>query len=642
MANQVKELQQLVVRLIGEGSDYKKTLDEAVRQTEKSTGKIDKLTGKLSRSMDSISMSVKKVGSSIRRMGTFATAGLTLPIIGAGIFLGKAAADFERVSLQFGVMLGRTQGSQMIKDLQQFSKATPFQFGGLAASTRTLLAFGVAQEDVMGSLKMLGDVSAGTGKNLNELAVIFGQIRGMGRLQGQDFLQLVNAGFPVSEIAKVMQTDMKGLKDLMAEGRVPFEAVAQAMKNTTAEGGIFNNMMEQISKTAVGTWSTMVDEIKLVSIELGKILLPFVKELIDRVRSWVSWFGKLSTETKKLLLLIAGIVAVTGPLIIVVGSTLVAAGAIIGVIATKVALITAGVVALGAALWGVANSILGPGGVNDAFEKALDVGLDFGKKVIGFVMNIGHNFEALLKWLRGNWRNVLDDIFSMWKTFTKNHIHNMMVHVGTLIRLFTLWRGFMLGVWKRVFSIEFLKWAVDGVKKVGRVLLDFVNAAWEGLKSIFTGGGDRSELRRMVETVVGDFQKGMKSGNILADAADIVKEQVGLLRGPLEGFKSSIDELPNFRFDIPGSEDEVTPKTQKTPEAPEFNIELPKLDGLTVPSLEQRQQDFRQIAINRISVAGLVGHRLPRQEMNAPGIEKRLDELIDVSREKQNVAVLEE
>lgn len=147
-------------------------------------------------------------------------------------------------------------------DIQKFAAQTPFDSAQLAAATSTMLGFGVSQEKVMGSMKMLGDIALGNGDRLQSLSLAFAQVTATGKLTGQDLLQMVNAGFnPLEAIAKKTGRSMVDLKDAMSKGQISVEMVEEAMKSATSEGGRFHNGMELASKTFSGVMSTMRDNI---------------------------------------------------------------------------------------------------------------------------------------------------------------------------------------------------------------------------------------------------------------------------------------------------------------------------------------------------------------------------------------------
>ena len=86
----------------------------------------------------------------------------------------NAAIKVEDLTTQFQTLTGSVENAAiLIKDLQEFSAKTPFQLEGLAQASKSLLAFGTAQEDVLGRLKFLGDAAAATGSDISDLKNIW-------------------------------------------------------------------------------------------------------------------------------------------------------------------------------------------------------------------------------------------------------------------------------------------------------------------------------------------------------------------------------------------------------------------------------------------------------------------------------------
>ena len=207
----------------------------------------------------------------------------------AAIKLGKTIFDLgvkqEQLNIAFNTFLGSAEkAKKVIADLTKFAIVTPFTPDQVNGAAKALLAFGVQGEDLIPTLKMLGDVSAGTGKDLTEMAVIFGQIRSTGRLMGQDLLQLINAGFnPLQVISQKTGKSVRELKEEMEKGNISFEMVSDAFKTATSEGGLFFDLMEKQSKSIGGIVSTITGNIEegfknIFSAESGE-LADFVKEL---------------------------------------------------------------------------------------------------------------------------------------------------------------------------------------------------------------------------------------------------------------------------------------------------------------------------------------------------------------------------
>lgn len=180
-------------------------------------------------------------------------------IFGAAV---REAFAFEQAEANFRTLLGSIdKAKEHIAELKAFASSTPLTFDDLANASKTMLSFGIAAEEIMPSLKMLGDISLGNSQKFAGLALVFGQIKSAGRLMGQDLLQLINQGFnPLTIIAQETGKSMTELKDMMSDGAISFEMVEAAMKKATEAGGLFNGAMEESSKTGAGLVSTLKDK----------------------------------------------------------------------------------------------------------------------------------------------------------------------------------------------------------------------------------------------------------------------------------------------------------------------------------------------------------------------------------------------
>ena len=226
---------------------------------------------------------------------------------GAGLFSiikksAQLAAQFEQIKVAFTTMTGSAARAKgLIEELNEFSKATPFSPEQVFKAGKTLLAFGFEAKEVSNTLRLLGDVSAGTGKDLGEMAVIFGQIKGAGRLMGQDLLQLINAGFnPLQVMSKKTGKSMAELKDEMSKGAISFQMVEDAFRDATAEGGIFFNMMEKQSQTLNGQLSTLEGSVNDLARGFGETFLPEIKSVVGWMQKLAGTFEEVAAARKLL------------------------------------------------------------------------------------------------------------------------------------------------------------------------------------------------------------------------------------------------------------------------------------------------------------------------------------------------------
>lgn len=267
--------------------------DKELLKAKTSIQGVEKETKDAEKEMLDLDKAIKKTGrDGAKEMNSFGRAidTISFAAITAGAFaLGKTIFDLgvkqQQLNIAFETFLGSaSKAKKVIADLTKFSIVTPFTPDQVNGAAKALLAFGVEGEDIIPTLKMLGDVSAGTGKDLAEMAVIFGQIRSTGRLMGQDLLQLINAGFnPLQVISEKTGKSVKVLKEEMEKGLISFEMVSDAFKTATSEGGKFFNLMEAQSQSIGGKLSTITGNIQEVAKGIFESNIDLITLFVDKL-----------------------------------------------------------------------------------------------------------------------------------------------------------------------------------------------------------------------------------------------------------------------------------------------------------------------------------------------------------------------
>jgi len=203
-------------------------------------------------------------------------------------------ANAERTAVAFEVMLGSAdRAKRMLDEIYALGAKSPFGAAEFMQAGQVLLNFGASADSVLPTLSMLGDIAAGDSEKLQRMTMVYGQMTAAGRLMGQDLLQMINAGFnPLQQISEATGESMMELKKRMEAGGISSGEVAAAFKAATSEGGRFYGMTNRISKTTIGIWMTLKDEILLLAKDMSGHLLPAVNMTLAGVRVIVSLFGK--------------------------------------------------------------------------------------------------------------------------------------------------------------------------------------------------------------------------------------------------------------------------------------------------------------------------------------------------------------
>lgn len=277
---------QLVEKLSLDSSGFSQDINKA-------KGKLDEL--KKAGDMKRMNASFKNLSSNLdeftNKLG-FSTASLTkftsltggLVAIGAGIMaIGvksvQAASELETLDTNLGTLLGsQEKGIALRKELQKYGQSTPYETKGLSKAAQQLLSYGVAQKDVMGVMRQLGDVAMGDNEKLQRLAVAYGQMTSSGKVNKQDLLQMVNAGFGFKQMADSMGISVGEFNEKLKRNEVTVEDIQKAYKDATSEGGMFFNSAINSSNTFEGVMSNLGEAVNNTFANIGTQLLPWVKD----------------------------------------------------------------------------------------------------------------------------------------------------------------------------------------------------------------------------------------------------------------------------------------------------------------------------------------------------------------------------
>jgi tape measure domain-containing protein len=230
-----------------------------------------------------------------------AAAAVAVTAIGAGIIAAvDQASKLQDLETQFIAFTGSAEGAaEQVERIAEFSGETPFQLEELVTANRTLLAFGQSTEQSIETLNQLGEAAAGTGANINDLALIFGQIEAAGKLTGERFNQLaergVNLGPALAEGLGVAESE---LEDLRRQGKITSDDVLKALESMTTGSGQFAGSMERLSLTFSGATSTLQDNASLLASDFGKLLLPAVTGFTVALTDSIKFVREFTKETK--------------------------------------------------------------------------------------------------------------------------------------------------------------------------------------------------------------------------------------------------------------------------------------------------------------------------------------------------------
>lgn len=245
LTQQQAEARLSVKRLKDEYAAFKEEAGETVEANEKMSVSLTKVLG---------------VIGGVTALKNFATE------------LVNVRGQFQQLEIAFSTMLkSKEKADKLMSELVDIAAKTPFDLQGVASSAKQMIAYGSSAENVGDELVMLGNVAAGVGSQLSEIAYLYGTLRTQGRAYAVDIRQFAGRGIPIyEELAKVLGVTKDEVSGLVKEGKVGFKEVEQAFKNMTSESGIYYNLMEEQSKSLTGQLSNLGDAWNSMLNEIGK------------------------------------------------------------------------------------------------------------------------------------------------------------------------------------------------------------------------------------------------------------------------------------------------------------------------------------------------------------------------------------
>ena len=294
--------------------------------------------------------------------GAFAVGGLT-----------KMAGEFEQTNIAFTTMLGSAElAKSTLKDLSDFAVRTPFQIPEVEQNAKLLLAMGIEVENLIPTMKSLGDVSAGLNVPLQRIALNFGQVKTQGKLTGRELRDFNIAGVPLlQEIAKNFGLTEKKIKEMVSAGSIGFKDVEEAFRTMSSSGGKFFDLMDAQSKTFLGKVSNIQDSFIRLGRIMGEIFLPIATRVaggLEKLVGFLSEHPLLAKFAAVILGLATAFALVVGPVIILV--------ALLPLFTVGWGLLTAGITSAtiaATAFSGIMTILTGPIGIMLAILTTLGV-----------------------------------------------------------------------------------------------------------------------------------------------------------------------------------------------------------------------------------------------------------------------------
>ena len=180
--------------------------------------------------------------------------------------------EFQQLGIAFEVMLGsKEKADKLMAEQIALAQKTPFTLVDVATNTKQLMAMGIGYEKVMQTMKDLGNVAAGVSVPISRVAINYGQVAALGKLQEREIRDFAMAGIPLmDELAKNMGKTKDEIQAMVTASKIGFPEVERAFQTMSGEGGKFYNLMEKQNASVTGQISNLTDKWQVMLNEIGK------------------------------------------------------------------------------------------------------------------------------------------------------------------------------------------------------------------------------------------------------------------------------------------------------------------------------------------------------------------------------------
>lgn len=288
---------------------------DALRNIDKSVSSVrndvngvgDKMQNefkKAEKGAESLTDKLGKIGLAIQGIKGIAQSvmGAIQPIFEEGLSRDASVAGLS-------TLLGsKEDAKRYAKELRDEAMSQLYGAGNVTDAARTMMSFGIDSAKTKDMLKAISDIAGGNQQSFNSLVLAFSQATSLGKLQGQDKLQMIGAGFnPLTQIAKDLGKSVAEVDEMMSKGMIDADMLATAFKNATAEGGTYfgataeqmgglNGMIKAVQASSSDLFAELYESVKPIAEAVLPSVIGVIQEAITLVPQLTTFIEALAVS----------------------------------------------------------------------------------------------------------------------------------------------------------------------------------------------------------------------------------------------------------------------------------------------------------------------------------------------------------
>lgn len=487
--------------------------EQELKNLEKQLADVTSVTKKWEEQLKKASDGLKSTGAKMTDIGKGLSAKVTAPIVAAGgailalgVKAGQAADDINTLAKQTGLTTEQIQKFQYASD--RIDVSLEVLTGSMAKLTRNMESARLGSKAQVEAFAALGvQITDNEGKLRNNQEVFNEIIDALAKMENEtqrDAYAMQIFGRSAQELNPLILGGADALKQLGEEAEAAGLILSQDALDAANE---FNDEIDKLKAMMSATAIAIGAELAPIMREqfvpiMENTVIPALKSMSEKIANLVRWFADLNPGMQNTILLVTGLVAAIGPLLVVIGAMASGLGSVVGVISKTILFVPklmaaftaltgpvgivvaaiATLIAIGIALWKNWDEIRAK--ANEIWTAIKNF---FADTIASIEQTLIETWDNIKRTTLDIWENIEAGISRIWdniKTSTSNAISN----------LHTTIRNKLEDVWTYIKSIPSKAWQwgkdiirglIDGIRSIRIPLPHFdFSVDWRSIAGI--------------------------------------------------------------------------------------------------------------------------------------------------------------